>query len=694
MPAIAGIPHLLRGPTGRYTWRRRWPRSAGNPVDATSCGKSFLSFSLRTDVRAEAMTLARRITALAEPLFAAVAGKSMPIDRATAEHLLTDLVRFEIAAADHARAMAPWRPLEAAEAEARREAALQATLRQAIYLRDREVARAPLRAVAERLGLALDETDPDWASLAMEATRVLIDISEERARRDRGIYDGPAPVFRTAMRRIEAAAPAAMVPMPLDQARGWFGADPAAAAAPGIRAAPVPAAAAPAIPAGHRAPDPAHVAGAPAAAPDRRKGGMNPAGPTLEDAFRVYIEARAAGKDARKTVETANAAQGASWRKNSMENLEGTRRLLGRFFGATPLARITGDNLAEFFSLLQRVPSNHGKSPGEEPDLRDLVAMADAKERMRQEQIRLDGRRAGTSEGNVAVAVALARIPRMRVNTIYRHMQDTKRMFRYAMVRGEIGSNPMDEVIWSSKTMAHLLALEEDEGRLPWERSHVEALFRSPIYREPLEDQGDPLFWAPLVALFASLREEEALQLLTDDVRDIDGVTVFDLRKGAGKAFKTGDSVRRVPVHQALIDLGLLDLVRLRQAQGEARLFPYLTRGPKREKFSENYSRTFTRYRERAQIYDPQRDFHALRTTFNVELIRARVDSPIRKSLMGHKIHDVNWEHYSGEGYGLEHLRDVVNLIDIDTSMIRKPFGAAPAAICLADRKPALRVVG
>lgn len=169
--------------------------------------KPFLCFSLRTDVPADAKALARRLTALSDPVFAATAGKTMPIARATAEMILTELVRFEIAASDLARAHAPYRPLEVAEAEARREAALQATLRHAIFLRDREVARAPLQEVARRLGVALDEADPDWQGLAMEATRVLLDVSEERLRRDRGVFPEPAPAFRTALRRIDGAAP-------------------------------------------------------------------------------------------------------------------------------------------------------------------------------------------------------------------------------------------------------------------------------------------------------------------------------------------------------------------------------------------------------------------------------------------------------------------------------------------------------
>jgi hypothetical protein len=43
------------------------------------------------------------------------------------------------------------------------------------------VVRAPLRHVAQLLGLTLDEDGEDWLALAIEAKRVLLDVSRERA---------------------------------------------------------------------------------------------------------------------------------------------------------------------------------------------------------------------------------------------------------------------------------------------------------------------------------------------------------------------------------------------------------------------------------------------------------------------------------------------------------------------------------
>tara|TARA_R110002110_G_scaffold363307_2_gene573186 strand:+ start:183 stop:2393 length:2211 start_codon:yes stop_codon:yes gene_type:complete len=168
--------------------------------------KNFRVFSLRTTSLRDAKTLANRLTRISDQVFAAMTEKTMPIAPELADRLLTDLARFEIECFERARAIAPQRCAQAAAFELQREAALQETLRHALLLRDREVCRKPLRHVAARLGLALDEEDQDWLSLAIQATQILLDVSEERARRDQGIYDGPSPVFRSAMAQMRREA--------------------------------------------------------------------------------------------------------------------------------------------------------------------------------------------------------------------------------------------------------------------------------------------------------------------------------------------------------------------------------------------------------------------------------------------------------------------------------------------------------
>jgi len=143
---------------------------------------------------------------MSDQVFAALAETTMTsLSTEQAQTMLVTLARFEIEAFERARRIAPARSAEAAAFDLAREAATQETLRRALFLRDREVARAPLRNVAQLLGLKLDEEREDWLALAIEATRVLLDVSAERARRDQGCYTTPSPAFTTAMTELDRA---------------------------------------------------------------------------------------------------------------------------------------------------------------------------------------------------------------------------------------------------------------------------------------------------------------------------------------------------------------------------------------------------------------------------------------------------------------------------------------------------------
>ena len=191
-------PHLERRPEG-FFWRRRWPQAHLRRRPPAAAKNSFLCVSLRTQVLSEARILAQRLTALSDQVFAAVAEKTMPIAPDLAETILVSLVRFRIEAAELAREVAPHRPEATAAFELAQQRAEQEVLRRALTLRDRSVAREPLREVAVQLGVALDEAEPDYQRLAMRALRALLDVGEENLRRDQGIYAVPSSAFRAAM---------------------------------------------------------------------------------------------------------------------------------------------------------------------------------------------------------------------------------------------------------------------------------------------------------------------------------------------------------------------------------------------------------------------------------------------------------------------------------------------------------------
>jgi integrase len=198
------LPLHLEFRKSAYFWRRRLPCVWFSGANWTPLKKSFLCISLRTHVPREAKILAHRLTAMSDMVFAAAAETTMTISPHIQSSLLETLVRFEILAFEQGRAILGNRSADEALLGLQREQLYQSTLRQALYIGDRDIARQPLRDVAAQLGIKLDELDEDWLVLAYEATKVLLDVSVERNRRRQGFYSHPTDAF------LRATAPVPM----------------------------------------------------------------------------------------------------------------------------------------------------------------------------------------------------------------------------------------------------------------------------------------------------------------------------------------------------------------------------------------------------------------------------------------------------------------------------------------------------
>ncbi|MFZ7093993.1 tyrosine-type recombinase/integrase [Primorskyibacter sp. 2E233] len=685
-----------------FYWRRRWPLVAPAGCPKFFFRKKFLLFPLRTDVPRDAEAMARRLTDLTDLAFAACAEKTMSISNAEMEMLLVSLCRFQIEAADLAREVAPARSLEAAEYEQACAEAALGTLRQAILLRDREIANAPLRMTADRLGVALDEADPDYARLAMRALEAMIEAGEENMRRDRGTPGGTKRYLSAAQAAMDArvavtqAPAAALTVQPaVDTAAGLaaLGLAPTAATVPSGPTAPttsVPqvtcrpvtaqvAASAPDVP--HAAPvTPVPVPPSTAPAPQKEPRQQKPADRKVKAAeaplrkiAEDYIALRCQGYRTFKRTETPSEKDGKSWEKNSSANVKSTLRLLEKGLPVSDLALVTEEMLTEFWTLVTRLPRSYADKPSEKRSLRQIVAETDAHDDRNEALTRARLEKQGASPGKIEFQILIEKTPRMRVATIYRHMQDAQRICRFAVAKGHLAQNIMEDHIWDKREYDQRELHQEDNKRDAW-FDDLPALLRSRVFQQPLDEPGDPMFWAPLISVHSGLRSEEILQLATGDIRDVDGIPCFVLQQGVGQSLKSSAGRRTVPVHKNLIELGLLELVALRKRDGEPRLFPWLERSKAKKTFTETFSKNFTKYRKSAKVYRPGLDFHAFRTTFNQALVATGCRDSERRNLLGHAENDVGIKHYTPDGFATSSLRDCVNAVTYDISMVRRPF--------------------
>ena len=165
----AAYPYLERRPTGYY-FRRRLPvalsRPSADPARSKkNAPKLFVCLSLETHFVREAKNRVCRLTAISDALFAARTATGMPISAKTIVTILRAVRDQEIRRHERARAMAPARTPSDICAAQHREAEIQAALRQAIVLGEREPALNVLKQVAEALHIDLDL--PPGSSLAV-----------------------------------------------------------------------------------------------------------------------------------------------------------------------------------------------------------------------------------------------------------------------------------------------------------------------------------------------------------------------------------------------------------------------------------------------------------------------------------------------------------------------------------------------
>jgi integrase len=131
--------------------------------------------------------------------------------------------------------------------------------------------------------------------------------------------------------------------------------------------------------------------------------------------------------------------------------------------------------------------------------------------------------------------------------------------------------------------------------------------------------------------MLSGCRACEVIQLLTTDVRKIDGIWFMDLvGSGHCRHLKNRESIRKVPIYSALVAAGVIDWWR---EQRGPRLFPLLFpyAGIKTTQW-------FSAMLKQIKVKRPAVTLHSLCHTLTQKLARARTFPPLQRRLLGHSI--------------------------------------------------------
>lgn len=225
----------------------------------------------------------------------------------------------------------------------------------------------------------------------------------------------------------------------------------------------------------------------------------------------------------------------------------------------------------------------------------------------------------------------------------------------------------IDKIPGEGVKLAGSAKVDATGKRKPYSKEQLQAIFASPLYKGHKSETTrhksgselvrDGKYWVPLIAIFSGMRMGEIVQLLVSDIKTQDGVAYFDVSKSEGedKTLKTQSSVRKVPVHKVLLDLGLLD-----HAHGSGRMFPDIKKGQDGY-FSHNFSKWWGRYARQIKVSTKDTAFHSFRHSFKDALQSAEAPEYVSKALMGHAGNDVHAAYGSGPSLSL--LKKIIDTV-------------------------------
>ena len=275
-------------------------------------------------------------------------------------------------------------------------------------------------------------------------------------------------------------------------------------------------------------------------------------------------------------------------------------------------------------------------------------------------------------KGKSIDAILALGLPPQAATNVSKKWERIKSMFVWARANGYIAENFAAGIGIKSKATV----------REKFSDGDLKLLFESEEYKTHAFEEAFQ-FWVPLIALFSGARLEEICQLHLADVKAHEQGHFFHFTTavdseagdiGHTKNLKNDSSDRLCPVHQKLIDLGLLIYIESQRDQGYKRLFTEL-KPDGQGKVSPRVSEWFTEYRKRkgvgAKSDRSTKVFHSFRHTMIAQLEQKGVPQDVREKLSGHKSKSITVSVYGSTGLD---QRLVSNLAKLQFEIEFTPF--------------------
>ncbi|WP_459878803.1 site-specific integrase [Campylobacter concisus] len=310
----------------------------------------------------------------------------------------------------------------------------------------------------------------------------------------------------------------------------------------------------------------------------------------------LNLEDQKSLKDAFEIFET-NTKRADKWSPDTQRLVTGVKKLLFLYFNEdTPVYRITRDNLLEFRDLLYKIPTKLAqKSRYKDKSLSQILKLGEKDDKLSEP-------------------------------TIQKYMIRVIQFFNYCFDSGYIGKSI------TAKMNVKIDIDPSERAVLPYEASEARKIFeivtsikqsgKSPSSRIGASE----LYYVTMIAAYSGMRIKEITQLHKEDIVLKDGIYCFNINTNDGKTTKTKNSIRFVPIHSKLIDLGLLEYV---NSKKNGNIFKVSNK---------DFSEIFRSQIQRKFIdKDSKKTFYSFRHYFIDYLVQREVEANLIAQIVGHE---------------------------------------------------------